>query len=68
MRGFDDKEERQMVPVVINNCNVNVVYNSNCDSSEEDVKNDQDNFLMKTSTIKFEFLPKPLSTQKWFEL
>ena len=47
-----DEEELEMVAVVNSNNNVNVVNNSNSDSTEEDIKNNKDIFLMKTSMSK----------------
>ena len=49
---LDDKEEHETVPVLNNNNNINIVSNSDTDSSEEDFKNDDNNFLMKTSMTK----------------
>ena len=43
--GSDEEEELKIVPVVNNNNNINVVSDSDSDSSEEDVKNNKDNFL-----------------------
>ena len=43
--GLDGDEEPKMVPVVINNNNINVVSDSSRDSSEENVKNHKDNFF-----------------------
>ena len=50
--GSDEEEELKTVPVVNNNDNINVVSDSDSDSSEEDVENNEGNFLTKTLTIK----------------
>ena len=43
--GLDEEEEPEMVPVLINNSNINVVSDSDRDPSEEDFKNNKDNFF-----------------------
>ena len=48
----DEEEELKTVSVVNSNNNINVVSNSDSESSEEDVKSNEDNFLTKTSMIK----------------
>ena len=50
--GSNDEEELEIVPVDNKNNDVNVVSDSNSDSSDEDFKNYEGNFLTKTSTIK----------------
>ena len=42
---YEGLDEDKMFPVVINNGNVNVVSNSNSNSSEEDLKNNEENFF-----------------------
>ena len=49
---LDQEEEPKTVHVVNNNNNINVVSNSDSDSSEEDIENNEYNFLTKTSIIK----------------
>ena len=43
--GFDDEEELEIVPADDKNNDVNVVSNSNSDSSNEDFKNNEENFF-----------------------
>ena len=50
--GSDDEEELKKVPVDNKNNNVNIVSDSDSDSSDEDFKNNDGFFLMKTSMIK----------------
>ena len=45
--GLDKKEELETVPLAIDNNIVNVVSDSNSDSSKDDFKNDDDNFFGK---------------------
>ena len=66
--GSDKEEELEMVPIVNNNNSINIVSDSDSDSSEEDFETAKITFWMKMSKTKSKFLPKPLSTQKWFEL
>ena len=66
--GSDEEEEPKMVPVVINNSNVNVVSNCNSDSSEEDFKNNEDNLFDEDINNRVKVPPKPLLMQIWFKL
>ena len=50
--GSDNEEELKIVPIVTNNNNVNVVSDSSSDSSEEVFKNNENDFLMKTSMTR----------------
>ena len=40
--GSDEEEEIETVPIIINNNNINVVSDSNSDSSKEDAKNNKE--------------------------
>ena len=40
--GSDEEEDHEMVPVIINNSNINVVSNLDSNSSEEDFENNKD--------------------------
>ena len=48
----DDEEGLETVPVNNNNYNINVVSDSEDDSSNEDLKNDEGIFSTKKITIK----------------
>ena len=50
--GYVDEEELKIDPVDNKNNNVNVVSDSYSDSSDEDFKNNEGNFLTRTSMIK----------------
>ena len=63
----DEEQEPKMVPVIINDNNMNVVSDSNSDSSEEDFENNEDNFFNEDIDDHIKVPPKPLSIEKWFE-
>ena len=50
--GSDDEEELKTVPVDNKNNNVNVVSDSNSDSSDKGFENNEEIFLMRILTIK----------------
>ena len=58
------EEELEMVPVVINNNNVNVVSNSKSDSGEDDFKNDEDNFFDEDIDDQVKATPKTTISAK----
>ena len=61
--GSDKEKELKVVPVVINNNNVNIVS-----ASKEDFEDNDVTFLMKILTIHSKAPSKPLSMQKWYGL
>ena len=56
-----------MVPVKINNNDVNVVSDSDNDSREDDIKNNDDNFFDEDIEDQVKGHLKPLSRQKSYE-
>ena len=50
--GSNDEEELEIVPVDNKNNNVNVVSDSNSDSSDKGFENNEEIFLMRILTIK----------------
>ena len=48
--GSDDEEQLKMVHFVMNNSNINVVSDSNSDSSKEDLENNDNNFFRTSRT------------------
>ena len=66
--GLDEEEEPKMVPVVINNSNVNVVSDSNSDSSDKKFENNEDNLFDEDIDDQLKVSPQTLSMQRWFKL
>ena len=56
--GLDEEEELKTVHVANNYRNVNVVSDSNGDESEEDLKNEDDNFFDEDINDQVEINPK----------
>ena len=59
--GSDDNEELKIVPVDNKNNNVNIVSNSDSNSSNKDFKNIEENLFDKDINKKVKLTPKPLS-------
>ena len=66
--GQDEEEELEIVPIENNNNKVNVVSDSNSDSSDKDFKSNEENFFDEDISNQETASFKPPSTQKWFEL
>ena len=66
--GSDDEEELETVPADNYNNNVNAFSDSKDDSSNKDFRNDEGKFLDKEINDQVITLPKPPSTQKWYQL
>ena len=66
--GFDKEEELEMVPLVNINNSINIVSDSDSDSSEEDFKNSEDNFFDKDVNDQLKISPHTTVNAKVFKL